>query len=38
MCGLKKEFGGPNKNKPHDAHDAGSWGAAGAFKRAINPQ
>ena len=35
MCGVKKEIGGPNK--PHDAHDAGSWGAAGHLKRAFNP-
>ena len=35
MCGVKKEIGGPNK--PHDAHDAGSWGAAGRLKYTINP-
>ncbi len=35
MCGVKKAVGGPNK--PHDAHDAGSWGAAGALKWVINP-
>ena len=34
MCGVKKEIGGPNR--PHDAHDAGSWGAAGHLKCAIN--
>ena len=27
MCGVKKEIGGPNR--PHDAHDAGSWGFLG---------
>ena len=27
MCGVKKEIGDPNR--PHDAHDAGSWGPAG---------
>ena len=35
MCGVKREIGGPNR--PHDAHDAGSWGAAGRLKYAINP-
>ena len=35
MCGVKREIGGPNR--PHDAHDAGSWGAAGRLKCAINP-
>ena len=35
MCGVKKEIGGPNRL--HDAHDAGSWGAAGRLKCAINP-
>ena len=30
MCGVKKEIGGTKG--PHDAHDAGSWGAAGALK------
>ena len=34
MCGVKREIGGPNR--PHDAH-AGSWGAAGRLKCAINP-
>ena len=32
---VKREVGGPNR--PHDAHDAGSWGAAGRLKCAINP-
>ena len=35
MCGVKKEIWGPNR--PHDAHNAGPWGAAGHFKSAINP-
>ena len=35
MCGVKKETGGPNR--PHDAHDAVSWGAAGRLQCAINP-
>ena len=35
MCGVKREIGGPNR--PHDAHDAGSRGAAGRLKCAINP-
>ena len=35
MCGVKREIGGPNR--PHDAHDAGSLGAAGRLKCAINP-
>ena len=35
MCGVKKEIGSPNR--PHDAHDAGSLGAAGRLKGAINP-
>ena len=35
MCGVKREIGGPNR--PHDAHDAGSCGAAGRVKCAINP-
>ena len=35
ICGVKKEIRGPNR--PHDAHDAGSWGVAGHFKSAINP-
>ena len=35
MCGVKRETGGPNR--PHDAHDAGSWGAAGRLKCAIDP-
>ena len=35
MCDVKKESGGPNK--PHDAHDAGSWGAAGRLKCTISP-
>ena len=34
MCGVKREIGGPNRR--HDAHDAGSWGAAGRLKCAIN--
>ena len=34
-CGVKREIGGPNR--PHDAHAAGSWGAAGRLKCAINP-
>ena len=34
ICGVKKEIGGPNR--PHDAHDAGSWGAAGRLKCPIN--
>ena len=34
MCGAKKEIGGPNK--PPDAHDAGSWGAAGRLNFAKN--
>ena len=36
MCGVKKEIGGPNR--PHDADDAGAWGAAGRLKCAINPK
>ena len=35
MCGVNKEIGGPDG--PHDAHDAGSWGATGHLKSAINP-
>ena len=35
MCSVKKEVGGPNR--PDDAHDAGSWGAAGRLKCTINP-
>ena len=35
MCGVKREIGGPNR--PRDAHDAGSWGAAGRLNCAINP-
>ena len=35
MCGVKKEIGGPNR--PYDAHDAGSWGAAECLKCAIQP-
>ena len=34
ICGVKKEIGGPNR--PHDAPDAGSWGAAGRLKCPIN--
>ena len=34
-CGVKKEIEGPNR--PHDAHDAGSLGAAGRLNCAINP-
>ena len=34
MCGVK-EIRGPNR--PHDAHDAGSWGVAGDLKCVINP-
>ena len=34
ICGVKKEIGGPDR--PHDAHDAGSWGAAGRLKCPIN--
>ena len=34
MCGVK-EMRGPNR--PHDAHDAGSWGAAGQLKFVMNP-
>ena len=30
LCGVKKEVGGAKR--PHDAHDAGSWGAAGRLK------
>ena len=26
MCGFNKGIGGPKR--PHDAHDAGSWGSA----------
>ena len=35
MCGVKKEIGCPNK--PHDAHNAGSWGAARAIKCSLKP-
>ena len=35
LCGVKREIWGPNR--PHDAHNAGPWGAAGHFKSAINP-
>ena len=35
MCGVKREIGGPNRR--HDAHDAGSWGAAGRGKCAKTP-
>ena len=31
----RREIGRPNR--PYDAHDAGSWGAAGRLKCAINP-
>ena len=36
MCDVKREIGGPNR--PHDAHDAGSWGACRALKMRYKPQ
>ena len=35
MCGVKREIGGPNR--PHDAHDAGSWGCR-ALEMRYKPQ